>query len=185
VWAVVHGAAGAIREAGKELATDDGPAYWYAIGAPGRPDVACASYRGARWRATRYGGRIEQRHPDAVETRTRAAAARVAVAVNEAQVACRVALLIHPLMALLAETGAIDYRPEREVCGQVGGRVHLEGLHWICGAVNEPTSPVPIAAVEAFIAHGVAGLRAALAQIDTACAFGLPTDAEIEISCNA
>lgn len=134
-WLIVHSGSRDLEQAAKVLDSDSG--HWWCLMPDGSSRLA-RSRRGARAMATRHGGTAKFT-PDG-----RDAAKRRAHVVTRIRAAVEVAIHVDALRRLLAAAGVIKYRPEQQCCGVDNGHVHLTGIRWLRGEVQESDTPPTI-----------------------------------------
>lgn len=160
VWDAIHQASTHAAVALVERPQDGAMAHW-SVDCSGRPDRCHRSHRGAAWRATHYGGRVEYREaPHGAWQRAQAAEQRHEAVIAETRKAVATAFALHELYQALDETGIVEYSPEQEICG-VTDTLQVTGLRWLVGERRED-SPVSASAARAFCRDGLPALRTEL-----------------------
>jgi hypothetical protein len=160
-WHAIHGAASE-AVAALVLRDQDGAQAWWSVACEGRKDMQHRSRRGARYRASRYGGKAELRAATWAERqRQDAAQKRHAAVIDRCRRAVETALALHELYLALAETGIIEYSPQSEICGATD-TLQVTGLRWLAGERQESDRGPSVAAAKAFVLGGIEALRAAI-----------------------
>lgn len=87
------------------------------------------THRGASWRATYRGGKVEVRK--VIDQKK--IDYRVSLARKRIRIAIRIAILIDEAMRLFADAGLCEYYPQTTICGVHEGLIRLTGIRWMQG----------------------------------------------------
>lgn len=144
-WSLIHGDALHYEE-GMMEADATAPA-WYVERGGNR--VLCRSRRGARWAATRNGGRAVRVGIPSIGMR----ACRIAAAIQRMRCALAYVLALSALREELRTMGLCYAHAAngQELCSATGERIAVTGLGWWAGARSETRGP-RVSDVRAFVA---------------------------------
>ena len=144
-WDAVHAASQRLASSVVPRESDYVTVY-RSVGCSGHSDMTHRTHRGAAWRATRFGGRVQR---DRVLVSSGITARRMGV-LRQTQAAVTTAVAVHDLLTVLSESGVCQYEPRNHICGVVDGRINLTGLGWLTGT-REYDGGYPLADVAAVL----------------------------------
>lgn len=142
-WERVHGGAAEIECAARCGESDYKKIY--CSSAVGRGLVHHKTIRGAKCRATRYGGEwwvekvLDERNYNKRQKRTR----------ERIKSAIKTAIFVDRVFKVLAECGVKTYNPKTHICGVHDGRINLTGIRWMMGEKTESDTPPTLFQAEA------------------------------------